>query len=309
MLDRETLPDAIRVRPPRFAHHLETFPSTRPDAVAERIAGATIVITNKVPVRREAIEGAKDLKLVAVAATGTDVVDVAACAARGIAVCNIRNYAVHTVPEHTFALMLALRRSILAYHDSVRRGRWGQSGQFCYFDYPINDLSGSTLGIIGDGVLGRAVGKVAEAFGMQVLFAAYKGVEGMGPLYTPFAEVLRRSDVLTLHSPLMPSTRDMIAAPEFALMERRPLLINTARGGLVNEADSRGGAGGGPDRRGGLRRGDGRAAAARPSVLPADGPARLHPHAACRLGQPRGHPGPGRPADRQHRGVLGRQRR
>src|SRR3712207_1934215 len=105
----------------------------------------------------------------------------------------------------------------------------------CYFDYPINDLSGSTLGVIGDGVLGRAVADLGRAFGMRVLFSAYKGTSGMGPLYTPFEEVLRVSDVLTLHSPLLPSTRNMIAAPEFALMERRPLLINTARGGLVDE--------------------------------------------------------------------------
>ncbi len=150
-------------------------------------------------------------------------------------VSNIRNYAINTVPEHTFALILALRRSITAYRQSVAAGDWQRSGQFCYFNYPINDLSGSTLGIIGDGVLGRAVADLGRAFGMRVLFSSYKGVSGMGPLYTPFEDVLRESDVITLHAPLMPSTRNMIGAPEFALMERRPLLINTARGGLVDE--------------------------------------------------------------------------
>jgi glycerate dehydrogenase len=115
------------------------YGSTRPEQVAERIADADIVITNKVPVRKEAIRMANKLRLVAIAATGSDVVDVAACAARGVAVSNIRAYAVNTGPEHTFALILALRRSLVAYRDSVREGRWAQSGQFCYFDYPIND--------------------------------------------------------------------------------------------------------------------------------------------------------------------------
>jgi glycerate dehydrogenase len=235
MLDRDTLPPSTVLRSPNFPHELATYERTRPDEVAARIADAHIVITNKVPVRRDSLESARHLKLVAVAATGTDMVDIAACAERSVSVCNVRNYAVHTVPEHTFALLLALRRSIVAYHESVRRGRWAEAGQFCYFDYPIRDLAGSTLGIIGDGVLGRAVAEIAKAFGMSVLFAAYKGTSGMGPLYTPFEEVLRVSDVLTLHSPLLPSTRNMIARPEFAAMERRPLLVNTARGGLVDE--------------------------------------------------------------------------
>ena len=235
-LDRETLPPSIHVREPGFAHEWITYDKTAPEDVAPRIADADIVVSNKVPVRRAAIDGAARLKLIAVAATGTDIVDLATCAERGIVVSNIRAYAVHTVPEHTFALILALRRSLIAYHESIRAGRWQASGQFCYLDYPIRDLAGSTLGIVGDGVLGRAVADLGRAFGMQVLFAAYKGTHGMGPLYTPFEEVLRRSDVITLHSPLLPATRNMIGAAEFALMDRHPLLINTARGGLVDEA-------------------------------------------------------------------------
>lgn len=236
VLDRDTLSPTTRLRVPAFDHDWVSHDRTPPEEVERRIAEAVIVITNKVPVRRQALAAAPRLRLIAVAATGTDVIDVAACTERGITVSNIRNYAVNTVPEHTFALILALRRSIIAYHDSVRRGRWAESGQFCYFDHPIRDLAGCTLGIIGDGVLGRAVADLGRAFGMTVLFAAYKGVQGMGPLYTQFEETLRRADVLTLHLPLMPSTRNMIGAPEFTLMERRPLLINTARGGLVDEA-------------------------------------------------------------------------
>ena len=235
-LDRDTLSPETTLRELGFPHELEVFDRTTAEQVAGRIADADIVITNKAPVREAALAGAKRLRLVAVAATGTDVVDVKACAARGITVSNIRNYAVNTVPEHTFALLLALRRSILPYRQSVARGRWREAAQFCYFDYPIRDLAGSTLGVIGDGALGKSVAKLGEAFGMKVLFSDYKGTTGMGPLYTPFQEVLRVSDVITLHTPLMPSTRNLIGPAEFAMMEKRPLLINTARGGLVDEA-------------------------------------------------------------------------
>lgn len=234
-LDRGTLPDEIHVRPLGFPHRLHTFDRSGPDEVAERIAAADIAITNKAPLNAAAIAGAPRLRMVAVAATGTDIVDLAACRERGIIVSNIRNYAVHTVPEHTFALILALRRSILAYRDAVARGRWQESGQFCFFDHPIRDLAGSTLGVIGDGALGRAVAELGKAFGMRVVFSDYKGTTGMGPLYTPFADVIADSDVITLHAPLTPSTRNLIGHQEFAAMRRRPILVNTARGGLVDE--------------------------------------------------------------------------
>lgn len=235
-LDRDTISPETVLRPLAFPHELQVYDRTTAEEVAGRIAEADIVITNKAPVREAALAGASRLKLIAVAATGTDVVDVKAAGARGITVSNIRNYAGNTVPEHTFALLLALRRSIIPYRQSVGQGRWREAAQFCYFDYPIRDLAGATLGVIGDGVLGKAVAKLGEAFGMTVLFSDYKGTTGMGPLYTPFLEVLRRSDVITLHLPLMPSTRNLIGPAEFAAMERKPLLINTARGGLVDEA-------------------------------------------------------------------------
>jgi len=234
-LDAETLPPSVILRRPNFAHDLVVHQRTASADVPERIAGADIVITNKVPVGEAALAAAPDLKLVAVAATGTDIVDRAVCERRGVAISNIRNYATTTVPEHTFALILALRRSLIAYRESVARGRWQAAGQFCYFDHPIADLAGSTIGIVGDGALGKSVAEIARGFRMNVLFSAYKGATCMGPLYTPFEETLRRSDIVTLHLPLMPSTRNLIGAAEFALMERRPLLINTARGGLVDE--------------------------------------------------------------------------
>ncbi|WP_159912201.1 D-2-hydroxyacid dehydrogenase [Pantoea sp. 18069] len=235
-LDRATLSPETTLRLPSFAHELVSHDNTAPHEVAQRIADADIVITNKVKLGAQVLQQAARLKLVAVAATGTDSIDLQACAARGITVSNIRNYAGNTVPEHTFALMFALRRSICAYRDSVKAGRWQESGQFCYFDYPVRDLAGSTLGIIGDGALGNAVATIARALGMTVLMSAHKGRPGMGKLYTPFEEVLARADIITLHCPLKPQTRHMIGAAEFAQMARRPLIINTARGGLVDEA-------------------------------------------------------------------------
>lgn len=234
-LDRGTLSPSTKLRSPSFAHDLECYEHTSPNTLAERVRNADVIVTNKVRLTREAIAAAPKLKMIAVAATGTDNIDLRACAERSIVVSNIRGYAGHTVPEHTFALIFALRRSILAYHRSVQQGRWQKTNQFCYFDFPIRDLHGSTLGIIGDGALGTAVADIGRALGMSVLFSAYKGSTGMGTLYTPFEAVLKQSDVITLHCPLMPSTRNMIGEAEFAQMKRRPLLINTARGGLVDE--------------------------------------------------------------------------
>ena len=234
-LDRATLAPQVRLRRPGFEHVLVEHAQTAPHELLQRLDGATIAVTNKVALPAEALARLPALRLVAVAATGTDAVDKACCAARGIAVSNIRGYAVNTVPEHAFALMLALRRNLVAYREDVLRGRWHESGQFCFFDHAIHDLAGARLGIVGDGVLGRRVAEIARAFGMQPLFAAHKGSSGMGPLYTPWQEMLETSDVITLHAPLTPATRHLIGRAEFAAMKRRPLLINTARGGLVDE--------------------------------------------------------------------------
>ncbi|SAK98012.1 glycerate dehydrogenase [Caballeronia hypogeia] len=235
-LDRTTIPPATVLKELPFSHTLTVHDATSPDEVIERIREADIVVTNKVKLGAEALEQAKNLKLIAIAATGTDNVNLAACDKLGISVTNVRNYAVHTVPEHTFALIFSLRRSLAAYRSAVQAGRWQESGQFCFFDYPIKDLAGSTLGIVGDGALGKATAAIGRALGLKVLFSAFKGRGDMGALYTPFEKVLEESDIITLHCPLIDATRDLIGDAEFAKMKRRPLLINTARGGLVNEA-------------------------------------------------------------------------
>lgn len=236
-LDRATLAPGIHLRRPAFEHHWTEYERTEPSQVVERLTAATMVVNNKVPLRREALEHLPDLQLVAIAATGTDCVDKDCCRERGIVVCNVRGYAMHTVAEHVFTMALALRRNLLAYRDAVRAGRWQTARQFCFHDHPIRDLHGASLGIIGEGALGQAVATMGRAFGMHVMFAAHKGSQGLGLLYTPFEQVLETADVITLHCPLLPQTQGMLGLPEFRRMQRRPILINAARGGLVVEED------------------------------------------------------------------------
>jgi glycerate dehydrogenase len=158
-----------------------------------------------------------------------------ACRARGIVVSNIRGYAVHTVPEHAIALMMALSRNLVAYRESVQAGRWQQSDQFCFFDHPIRDLHGATLAIIGSGSLGDGVARLAEAFGMTVLKVERKGAAACRPGYTAFADALASADIVSLHCPLNAETQGLIGAAELQAMKRTALLINTSRGGLVDE--------------------------------------------------------------------------
>ncbi|PWB91218.1 D-2-hydroxyacid dehydrogenase [Methylocystis sp. SB2] len=229
-LDRETL-DA-NVRKPNFPHEYTEHAQTAPDQIVERLKGATICITNKVPLREATLKQLPDLKLIAVAATGTDVIDKAYTSGNGIVVSNIRNYAFNTLPEHVFALLFALRRNLVNYYNSVRQGRWGEANQFCYFDYPIYDIAGSTLGIIGYGALGKEIEKRAVALGMKVLINDVADV----PNKVDVATVLREADVVTLNLPLTPETKNMIGAKELASMKKSACIINTARGGIVDEA-------------------------------------------------------------------------
>jgi glycerate dehydrogenase len=236
-LDRDTIGPAVTISRPDFPHEWVEYGKTAPEDVAARIADADMVITNKAPVREQAMEGAPKLRMIAVAATGYDIVDLAAAKARGITVSNVRGYAVNTVPEHTFALIFALRRSVVGFRQDVISGEWQRANQFCFFNHPIRDLTGSTLGIFGRGTLGHSVARIAEALGMKVIFAARKGASQVEPGYRSFEEVLETADIISFHMPLTPETRNLIGMDEFRQMKRRPLIINTARGGLVNEAD------------------------------------------------------------------------
>lgn len=236
-LDSETLGPHTQLQAFSFPHELVCYEKSTEAQAIERCKTADIIISNKAPVSPAVIEAATSLKLVAIAATGYNNVALDACKNRNIVVCNVRNYAEHTVPEHTLALIFALRRSLFAYHQSVARGRWQESQQFCYFDYPIRDLAGSTLGIIGSGALGQSVAKLAQGLGMTVQFAARKGSHDVSDGKVSFEHMLRTSDIISLHCPLTPETANLLTAKEFAMMDKRPLVINTARGGLICEED------------------------------------------------------------------------
>jgi glycerate dehydrogenase len=232
-LDRASI--VANVRRPRAASDYIEYARSQGNEVLERLSGATVAITNKVPLREAVLRKLPELKMIAVAATGYDVLDVGYCRNHGVAVANIRNYAVHTVPEHAFALILALRRNLLAYRADVERGLWNRSEEFCLLDHPILDLHGSQLGIIGEGALGRAMAAIGAAFGMRAVFADHPQRMFEDLEYQPLPRLLAESDVLTLHCPLLPVTRNMIGEAELRAMKRTAILINTARGGLVDE--------------------------------------------------------------------------
>lgn len=224
-----------RFRAPAVTHEWIEYPLTPPERVVERLRGAQVAVINKIRLNAEHLRQLPDLKLVAICATGTDNIDLAACREHGVTVSNVRGYAVNTVPEHAILLMMALRRSLLAYDADVRAGLWAKSGNFCLFGHPVGDLHGATLGIFGRGGLGQGVARLAEAFGMRILWGEHRGADTVREGYTDFATVLRESDVISLHCPLNDATRGMIGRAELQAMKPTAVLVNTARGGLVDE--------------------------------------------------------------------------
>ncbi|HZG50612.1 MAG TPA: D-2-hydroxyacid dehydrogenase, partial [Pyrinomonadaceae bacterium] len=233
-LDRNTL--RAEIRSPAFAHEWREYGETRAGEVVGRLEGASIAVVNKVEITGAQLAELPSLRLVAVAATGTDNIDLKGCRERGVAVSNVRGYATHTLAEHVLMLMLALRRNLAAYARDVRAGEWQRAGQFCLLTHPIRDLHATTLGILGYGALGQAVEHLARAVGMNTLVAERKGAPRARDGRTPFAEVLSASDIITLHTPLTAETRHLIGAAQLASMKHTALLINCARGGVVDEA-------------------------------------------------------------------------
>lgn len=204
--------------------------------VPERLAGVDIAITNKVVIDADAIAGADRLKLICVAATGFDNVDVAAAAERNIPVVNVSGYATPAVSQHVLALMLAHATRWASYAASVRRGDWAASSFFCRLDYPIEELAGQTLGIVGYGELGRAVAALAQAFGMRILVAERPGAERVRDGRVPIEQLFAQADMISLHCPLTPDTRDLIDAAALARMKTHAFIINTARGAIIDSA-------------------------------------------------------------------------
>ncbi|MFW5453050.1 2-hydroxyacid dehydrogenase [Thioalkalivibrio sulfidiphilus] len=232
-MDRDDLDlAALRAALPRWDIH----PYTETDEVPARIARAQVVVTNKVVVNRAAMDAAPELKLICVAATGTNNVDLEAARERGITVCNVRDYGTASVVQHVFTLILALTTRLGAYQRDVARGLWQDSRQFCLLDHPIRELSGLTLGIVGYGVLGQAVARTAECFGLRVIVADSLVSPGSDPDRLPLGRVLAESDILSLHCPLTDQTRHLIDARALAAMKADALLINAARGAVVDNA-------------------------------------------------------------------------
>ncbi|OEE70948.1 glycerate dehydrogenase [Enterovibrio norvegicus FF-33] len=234
-LDSATIPAHIRIPAPSFPHHWESFETTLPEQVLERLADATIVIANKVMLNAETLSTLPSLKLIAVSATGYNNVDVDWCHANGLPVCNIRGYATRSVPEHVMALAFALRRNLNAYHSDIENGVWKEKNQFCFFTHPIGDIADATLGIIGSGNLGEGVATLAKAVGMTVIRSERKGAAHTREGYVPFETMLAQADVVTLHCPLNENTTNLMSTSEFAQMKSSAILINAGRGGLVDE--------------------------------------------------------------------------
>lgn len=250
-LDAATLAEGVALRRPGFPHEWVNYPSTPAELTVLRAQDADVVVTNKVRFDAATIGALPRLKLIAVAATGYDHVDLAAARAGKVGVTNIKGYSADSVPEHVFALILALKRQILPYVSDIRAGQWQKNGLFAFHDHRITELRGKRLGLIGSGSLGSRVAELGRAFGMDVVFSARKGAapsegkgaapsEGKGAAPSEgkisFAELLASSDVISLHCPLNSETENLLSDAEFAQMTRAPIVINTARGGMIDEA-------------------------------------------------------------------------
>lgn len=234
ILDLESLEDLDLSSIKAEFEQLDVYMATAPEHVAERIADCDVVITNKVKIGRELICSASTLKLICVVATGTNNIDLEAARSQGVVVCNCVAYGVDSVAQHVMSLILALHTNVIQYDRAVKAGDWGKASQFCMLSFPIRELAGRTLGIYGYGNLGSAVGRLAEAFGMKVVIAQRAGAEKReGRL--PLSELLAQADVISLHCPLTEETKDLIDADAFEQMKPGSMLINAARGGVVNE--------------------------------------------------------------------------
>lgn len=233
-LDRDILP--TECPRPSFPHTWAEYPTTSPDQLDERLRNATIVISSKIPLRAETLRRHPSIRFIAVAGTGVDPFDLSYCRQNGIVVSNVAGYAKQTVAEHTFMLMLALSRNLIAYRDDLQAGKWQRTAPFCFHNAQISNLHGKTLGIVGEGAIGTTVAAIARGFDMRVVFADYRKrsdntVERLG-----FDELLRQSDVVSLHCPLNDKTHQLMGEEQFRAMKSTALLINTSRGGLIDEA-------------------------------------------------------------------------
>ncbi len=239
ILDGDSLaPDDLDLSP--ITNHLESWevhPQTQPAETAIRLQSATVAVTNKVIIDAEIINKCPQLKLIAVSATGTNNVDLMAAQKRGITVCNATGYGTASVTQHVLALILAITNRVMDYNRAAKDGTWEKAPFFCFLDYPVMQLAGKKLGIVGYGELGQGVAKLAEAFGMEILVSQRPDREQdtIPDGRLAFSEVIQQCDILTLHCPLTAQTENLIAEKELSQMKKGSFLINCARGGIVNE--------------------------------------------------------------------------
>lgn len=226
--------DALR----RFGE-LTVYERTSDDQseVAERIKGADIVVANKTPIRAEVINSAGALKYITILATGYDIVDVAAARARGIPVSNVPSYGTAAVAQFAIAMLLEICHHVAHHSETVHAGRWENCADWCYWDYPLIELAGKTMGIIGFGRIGQQTGRIAKALGMHILATGSRPTDAGREIadYVELDELLARSDVISLHCPLFPSTRGIISRENIARMKDGVILLNNSRGALVDE--------------------------------------------------------------------------
>lgn len=235
-LDRCGIPDTHQIPRPNFPHRWIEYEKTAADETFERIKDADIVITSKVLLNRELLAQLPKLKLIAVTATGTNNIDMQAAKEFGITVKNVTGYSSVTVPEHVIGMIYTLKHSLIGYHrDQLLSNRWATSGQFCYVDYPITDIQGSTLVVLGKGNTGSEVARLAQAVGMKVIFAEHQGAKQVREGYVAFEEAFKQADIISLHCPLTEQTHQIINAETLSLMKPTAYLINTGRGALIDE--------------------------------------------------------------------------
>ena len=234
-LDSTAIPKHIPIPRPSFPHNWVEYEYTSAEQTIERAKDADIIITSKVILSREVLQQLPKLKLIAITATGTNNVDLDAAKELGVAVKNVTGYSATTVPEHVLGMIFALKHSLAGWQRDQIAGKWTESKQFCYFDYPITDVKGSTLGVFGKGCLGTEVGRLAELLGMKVLYAEHRNATTCREGYTPFEEVLKQADILTLHCALTETTKNLINQETLSLCKKGAYLINTGRGPLIDE--------------------------------------------------------------------------
>ena len=234
-LDSTAIPKHIPIPRPSFPHNWVEYEYTSAEQTIERAKDADIIITSKVILSRDVLQQLPKLKLIAITATGTNNVDLDAAKELGVAVKNVTGYSATTVPEHVLGMIFALKHSLAGWQRDQIAGKWTESKQFCYFDYPITDVKGSTLGVFGKGCLGTEVGRLAELLGMKVLYAEHRNATTCREGYTPFEEVLKQADILTLHCALTETTKNLINQETLSLCKKGAYLINTGRGPLIDE--------------------------------------------------------------------------